>query len=400
MLLSFRAHRAVCYSARRVMQKIQQSFQVRYSYPVVFTRRALSVENEALRAVLPPPGRSPHKALLVVDSGVEAARPGTVSGALDWARANSDVLVLAGEPLVVAGGEACKSRPELVERVHGLVRERGLCRQSFVWIIGGGAVLDACGYAAATAHRGMRVLRMPTTLLAQNDAGIGVKNGVNVLGRKNFVGTFAPPFAVVNDLDFLETLEPRDLRSGMAEAVKVAAIKDAGFFGWLHAERARLARFDSEALERLALRCAELHLEHIRSGDPFETGSSRPLDFGHWSAHGLEQATGGELRHGEAVAVGIALDSLYASRMGLLGAPEASMVLETLSDMGLSLFHPALESLDIPGALCEFQEHIGGELTITLPSGLGRKVEVHEVDASVMKECVRELARRAGGIEK
>lgn len=378
------------------MQKIEQSFTVRYSYPVVFTRRAFSAENDALRAVLPAGTPSPHQTLLVVDSGVEAAGPGTVRRALDWASANSDLLAIAGDPLVVPGGEACKSRPELIEQLHALVRDHGLCRQSFLWIVGGGAVLDACGYAAATAHRGLRVLRMPTTLLAQNDAGIGVKNGVNALGRKNFAGTFAPPFAVVNDLDFLDTLEPRDLRAGMAEAVKVAAIKDAALFAWLHAERQALARFEPERLERLTVRCAELHLEHIRSGDPFELGSSRPLDFGHWSAHALEQATDGELRHGEAVAIGVALDSLYARRMGLLREHEVATLLDTLAAMGLSLFHPALEELDIPRALSEFQEHIGGELSITLPSGLGRKVEVHRVDVTIMRECVRELAFRAG----
>src|SRR5205085_1421109 len=117
-------------------------------------------------------------------------------------------------------------------------------------------------------HRGCRLIRMPTTVLAQNDAGVGVKNGVNFQGRKNFVGSFAPPFAVINDYDFLRTLPARDMRAGMAEAVKVATIKDADFLSWLHKERRALGAFAPEAVEYMIERCAERHIEHVGSADP------------------------------------------------------------------------------------------------------------------------------------
>jgi len=304
------------------------------------------------------------------------------------------VLTFVAPPLIVPGGESCKNDVSAVGHIHALVERHGLCRHSFVLALGGGAVLDVAGYATATAHRGLRLVRMPSTVLAQNDVGVGVKNGLNLFGRKNFVGTFTPPFAVVNDLDLLRTLPPRDLRSGMAEAVKVAAIKDAEFLTWLHHEQRRLAAFTPEAIEHLIVRCAELHLEHIRAGDPFENGTARPLDFGHWSAHRLEALTAGALRHGEAVAIGIALDGLYAHARGLLSDVELERLHGTLLGLGFELAHPILGWLDVEEALAQFREHIGGELCLTLPQGLGHRIDVYDIDVALMQRCIAELIRR------
>src|SRR5690606_29036842 len=131
-------------------------------------------------------------------------------------------------------------------------------RHSYVIAIGGGAVLDAVGLAAATAHRGIRHIRIPTTVLSQNDSGVGVKNGVNLFDSKNFFGTFVPPFAVLNDYDFIESLPEREKRSGIAEAVKVALIRDRVFFEWLEASVGERARFDAQAMAYMIQRCAEL----------------------------------------------------------------------------------------------------------------------------------------------
>jgi len=296
---------------------------------------------------------------------------------------------------IVRGGEICKSDPREVSELHGLVAKHKIDRQSFILVIGGGAVLDAIGYAAATAHRGVRLIRMPTTVLGQNDAGIGVKNSVNAFGRKNFLGTFAPPFAVINDYSFLRTLPARDLRAGMAEAVKVAAIKDADFLSWMHKERKALGAFVPDAVEQLIERCAQRHIEHVGAADPFELGSARPLDFGHWSAHFLEELTGNELRHGEAVAIGCALDSTYAFEQRLISEVEWSKLMHTLEDMGFELFHPALLRMDLDEALAQFREHLGGEMCITVPDGLGKKRELHEIDLPLMKRCIASLAERS-----
>ena len=378
------------------MHTIRQQFNVSYSYPVIFTRGLFDHENSALVDLARENGRESNRALVVIDSEVARLTPGLLERISKYAQRHSPLIEFVAPPFQVRGGEICKHEPLEVERIHSLIERHRICRHSFIIAIGGGAVLDAAGYAAATAHRGIRLIRLPTTVLAQNDAGVGVKNGINAFGRKNFLGTFAPPFAVINDLDFLNTLNVRDLRSGIAEAIKVGLIRDRAFFDLLYSARAELACFESSAMERMIVRCAELHLEHIASaGDPFENGSSRPLDFGHWNAHKLEELTGSELRHGEAVAIGIALDSLYSRHQGLIGDLDLHRILTILEDIGFMLYHPALSWLDVDKALSEFREHLGGELSIPLLEGIGRKIEVHEIDVQLMKRCIGMLAGRA-----
>jgi 3-dehydroquinate synthase len=378
------------------LHTIRQQFQVSYSYPVTFTRGLFDPGNPTLADLVREGGRQTNRALVVLDNEVARLTPGLLEQIGRYAQAHTPLLEFVAPPFLIRGGEICKHEPVEVERIHALVERHRLCRHSFIIAVGGGAVLDAAGFAAATAHRGVRLIRVPTTVLAQNDAGVGVKNGVNAFGRKNFLGTFAPPFAVLNDLDFLNTLQVRDLRSGIAEAVKVALIRDRAFFEELYAGRAELARFAPAALERMIVRCAELHLAHIAgAGDPFECGSSRPLDFGHWNAHKLEELSSFELRHGEAVAIGIALDSLYSRGAGLLGDLDLHRILALLEDLGFLLYHPALSWLDVDQALREFQEHLGGELAIPLLAGVGHKVEVHQIDVRLMNRCIEKLAQRA-----
>jgi len=232
--------------------------------------------------------------------------------------------------------------------------------------------------------------------LSQNDSGVGVKNGVNYRGKKNFLGTFVPPVAVFNDSTFLTTLDDRDWRAGTAEAIKVALIKDRAFFDWLDTNATALAQRDLPAMQYLIHRCADLHLKHIAGGDPFEMGSSRPLDFGHWSAHKLEQLTDFELRHGEAVAIGIALDTLYSQQLGWLSEADADRVLSLMRTLGFSLYQPMLDandSADVLKGLAEFREHLGGQLTIMLLTGLGNGVEVHEMDDSRIRQAIAQLKR-------
>ena len=375
------------------MHDLHGCISVTWDYPVRLTRGAFAPDNATLAETLP--GDGPHRVLFVVDSGLAKADPSLVLRSERYAAAHADRIELAGPPLVVLGGEAGKTERRHLGRLRRAIEAHGLCRHSFVVAIGGGALLDVAGFAAATSHRGVRFVRMPSTVLAQNDAGVGVKNGVNAFGRKNYLGTFAPPFAVISDLDLLRTLPERDLRAGIAEAVKVALIRDAGFFDALERDRHALARFEPAAMERMIVGGAALHLRHICEGcDPFELGSARPLDFGHWSAHRLEEMTGGTLRHGEAVAIGMALDVVFAARMGLLTAGERERVLSLLETLGFSLFHPALRWLDVPAALQSFREHLGGRLTITLPDGIGASVDVHAVHEAAVRWAVDQLERR------
>ncbi len=374
------------------MHEITQSFSVKYSYPVCFTRGILALENPVLRDIIARAGFSRHRVLPVIDSGIMRCFQQLPRQLQQYADAHRDVIELIMPPLLVRGGEICKTAPREVDEFYALTQQYGLCRHSFALVIGGGSVIDAMGYAAATVHRGLRLIRVPTTVLAQNDAGIGVKNAVNYSGRKNYLGTFTLPFAVINDFDFLETLSARDRRAGMAEAVKEALIKDRGFFDWLYRERHCLAAFEYKAMEILITRCAELHLQHTQtSGDPFEQGSARPLDFGHWSAHRLEELSQADLRHGEAVAIGVALDSLYSNACGMIDDADLDLILSVLKDLGFNLYHPSLVALNIGLALEDFREHLGGRLCITVLAAIGRGVEIHEVDLDTMTRCVERL---------
>jgi 3-dehydroquinate synthase len=380
------------------MQVLEQRFTVGYSFPVIFTEDVFDVKNAALADVMCRGGHPHSRALVAIDSEVVRLTPGLLERISRYGDAHGAVMSFVAPPYQVRGGEICKHEPNEVAAIHALVERHKICRHSFVIAIGGGAVLDAVGYAAATAHRGVRLIRLPTTVLAQNDAGIGVKNGVNAFGRKNFLGTFAPPFAVINDAAFLQTLPVRDRRAGIAEAVKVALIRDREFFDFLYDERVNLSRFMPAAMQRMIVRCAELHLEHIgHGGDAFESGSSRPLDFGHWVAHKLEELSHSEVKHGEAVAIGIALDSLYSHHLGILGEIDLYRILTLLETLGFNLSHPALSWLDVEKALAEFREHLGGELSIPLLRGIGRKLEAHDIDVALMKHCITLLAERVAG---
>jgi 3-dehydroquinate synthase len=381
----------------------RQSITVAFDYDVHFTERAFALDEEIFVSCLArrEPARR-QRFVALIDDGVAAAWPDLGRDIAGYARHHAARLELVAEPQVVAGGEHAKNEGDHVERLWQLLDHHAMDRQSFVVAIGGGAMLDWVGYAAATAHRGVRLVRVPTTVLAQADSGVGVKNGVNHFDKKNFVGTFAPPWAVINDSAFLGTLSPRDTIAGMAEAVKVALIRDHAFFAWLSGAARELAACQPTPVAELVRRCAELHLMHIRqSGDPFEMGSARPLDFGHWCAHKLETLSGYELRHGEAVAVGMALDTIYSSLAGLCREQVVDAVVDLLAGLGFSLWHPALERCDASGqplvlaGLMEFHEHLGGELTITLLEDVGRGVEVHHIDHDVMSAALARLRARA-----
>jgi len=380
-----------------------QSFDISYQYPVVFTRDAFRCANRSLIDVLTRRETDKlHRCGIFVDEGVLSAMPDLAHQIAAYASFHATNLKIVGRLVPVPGGERCKNDPDLISNLLEKLSELAIDRHSFVIAIGGGAVLDAVGYAAAIFHRGVRHIRFPTTVLAQGDSGVGVKNAVNSLGLKNLIGTFAPPWGIINDSAFIDCLPSREKRAGMAEAVKVALIRDDNFFRWIESNHAALAQFSSPHLDHLIKDCAELHMRQIRlGGDPFETGSARPLDFGHWSAHKLELLSQNELNHGEAVAIGVALDTRYSVLSGLLAAGEDERVVRVLKRLGFTLWHEALRQKNAKGELSllqgleDFQEHLGGELTITLLADIGRGVEVHEMNAERIDRCIDWLQQQA-----
>lgn len=381
---------------------LQQSFSVHYRYAVHFTECLFADDNDLLARVLcaAAPERR-NRFIVFYDDGLEAAIPGLAGDIEAYAGRHAERIELVAAPMAMPGGERIKAGYEHFERMQRALFDNHIDRHSYVVGIGGGALLDAAGLAAATAHRGVRHVRVPTTVLAQNDSGVGVKNGVNRYGAKNFTGTFAPPFAVINDMAFIDVLPARDKIAGMAEAVKVALIRDMDFYRWLEARAEALAAFEPDALSYLIRRCAELHMHQIaHGGDPFEAGSARPLDYGHWAAHKLEAMTAHELRHGEAVAIGMALDTRYAVAAGMLAEGNDERVCRLLERLGFELWHPALEARDgdgrytVLGGLRDFQEHLGGDLTVTLLRELGVGFEVHEMDYGLIDKAIAWLKRR------
>jgi len=342
------------------MNYLQQSFTIKFEYKVFFTSGLFSPANPLFNDFLNgiSTGNNPRKILFVIDQG--------------FIDAGNDVI----------------TEIRTYFKVHHAVHTCKIDRHSYIAAIGGGSVLDLVGYAAAVSHRGIRHIRIPTTVLSQNDSGIGVKNGINYFGKKNFLGTFAPPVAVFNDQEYLKTLNERHWRSGISEAVKVALIKDPEFFHWIEHNAVALVERDMDTMNYLIKRCAELHMQHIAGKDPFESGSSRPLDFGHWSAHKLEQLSNFEILHGEAVSMGMALDTVYSNLSGHLTDTESRRILDLLIKLGFELSHPIMQisasNSAILSGLEEFREHLGGELTIMLLNGIGKGLEVHQIDNEIL----------------
>ena len=383
---------------------LQRTITVPFLHRVYFTQAVFSTGNPLLADLLVSvSAKETAKVLLVIDAGVARAFPHLVAEATAYFSRETCRARLVQPPLLIHGGEEAKNDRALLDELHEEIEEHGICRHSYVLALGGGAVLDLVGFAAATAHRGVRHVRLPTTTLGQADAGVGVKNGINAFGKKNFIGTFVPPYAVINDSDFWPSLPGAEKRAGLIEAIKVALIRDAAFFEELERSADALAHFEPETMNRVIRRCAELHVAHIAgSGDPFEFGSARPLDFGHWAAHKLEQLSGFSISHGAAVAMGLALDTLYSAHRGLLSRSDAERVLSLEQRLGFTLFDSLMLDEDTAGTwllrqgLDEFREHLGGELTITLLAGIGCGVEVHEMDDALLRASLIELRDRFG----
>jgi 3-dehydroquinate synthase len=381
---------------------LERPITLTYTHRVLFTRDVFAVDNVAIGRVLAQGSQQRiPKSLVFLDSRVAAAMPHLMGQIVQFARANPEVFQLAGEVVIIPGGERCKNDFSIVQSCWQQMNDAGLDRHSYVFVIGGGAVLDLVCFAASTAHRGIRHVRFPTTTLSQGDGGVGVKNGVNFAGKKNWVGSFAVPHAIINDFCFLETLPPRERRHGLIEALKVSLIRDAAFFESMESKADALAALEPTAVEPVVRRSAELHVEHIAGcGDPFELGSARPLDFGHWAAHKLEQVSQFRIAHGEAVAIGMALDLLYSVRADILPREVALRIIALIERMGFATYAAELlentasgESVILQG-LEEFREHLGGQLTITLVPCIGSKVEVHEMNRAFILEALHELRDR------
>lgn len=381
---------------------LERKIRLEHTHRILFTREVFVARNNTVRDLLTLD--HPHKlprVLVFVDEAVANANRDLIDDIVAYGEAHADAFMLVDTPVIIPGGESCKNDLRLVECCWDAINDAGLDRHSYVFVVGGGAVLDLVCFAASTAHRGIRHVRFPTTTLSQGDGGVGVKNGVNCFGKKNWIGSFAVPFAVINDFAFLESLPKRERRNGIIEAIKVSLIRDGAFFGQIETMADDLAALKQEALEKVVQRSAELHVEHIATGgDPFELGSARPLDFGHWAAHKLEQISKFAVSHGEAVAIGMAVDLVYSRMQGILDAETCERVLQLIERIGFATYSAHLMDNGRSGepaileGLEEFREHLGGELTVTLVPKIGEKIEVHEMNRVKILNALVELKQR------
>lgn len=378
----------------QITHGIDIPFVVPFTHRLRFSQDVLGEEFSILLDLLETSDDQPARVQFWLDETLAEARPDLRQKLIDLVSRHADRLTLAGNIQLVPGGEAVKNDIHILERMLKVMNAADLDRRSYVIAIGGGAVLDAVGFAAGIAHRGIRLIRLPTTTLGQADSGVGVKNSINLFRKKNWIGTFAVPWGVINDAALLETLPDREFVAGFSEAVKVALLKDPDLFHTLCDQAEGIRQRDWPICEPIIRKSAEWHIRHItQGGDPFEMLEARPLDFGHWSAHKLEAMTDFELRHGEAVAIGVAIDVLYSARVHGLPDDRAEQVIECLQTMGLPLNHPLLQETEtLFAGLEEFRQHLGGRLTLTMLRDLGDPLEVHEVNEAAMREAIAQLA--------
>lgn len=377
---------------------IDVPFAIPQIHRVRMTEDVLGKDAQVLLDLLQPSGETPPRVQFWMDDELTDADPQLLSRLDHVIDRGARQFRLAGPVQRVPGGEACKNDPALIDQMLEVFHREDLDRRSYIVVIGGGAVLDAVGYAASIAHRGIRLVRLPTTTLAQADSGVGVKTAVNWFGKKNWKGTFAVPWAVINDRTVLETLSDRDFRCGFSEAVKVSLLKDPQTFQSLFRNASLIASRDPEATHQAIAASVRMHLDHItKGGDPFEMLEARPLDFGHWSAHRLEPLSDYRLRHGEAVSIGLAIDAMYSARVHGLPLSDAQRVLDCLLALQLPIADPLLDDPEILRVgLEEFRQHLGGRLTVTMLRAVGDPIDVHEVHWSEMRKAITAVRSHAG----
>lgn len=370
---------------------VPQTFRFRTTHDVLGKDAATLID------LLEASGDSPPRVVVFYDASLTHADHDFYKRLVNLLNDAANRIQLVDEPRAIGGGEACKNDPALIDGLLDFFHQHLLDRRSYVVVIGGGAVLDAVGYAASIAHRGIRLVRLPTTTLAQADSGVGVKTAVNWFGKKNWKGTFSVPWGVINDHSLLRTLPEREFISGFSEVVKVSLLKSPEVFGFVEEHARQIVAREEQATKRAIHDSVMLHLRHITAGgDPFEMLEARPLDFGHWSAHRLEPLSDYRILHGEAVAIGVAIDTVYSRNVTGFPKSDTERVLQCMQNLQLPISHSLLsDSESLFEGLEEFRQHLGGRLTITLLKEIGKSIDVHSIDRVAMRDAIEEVIGRS-----
>ncbi|MDJ0984089.1 MAG: 3-dehydroquinate synthase [Desulfobacterales bacterium] len=276
---------------------------------------------------------------------------------------------IAGGVITIGTGETIKTL-DTVEDIYAQLLSLQADRSAFIVGVGGGIVCDITGFAASTFMRGVRFGFVATSLLAQVDASVGGKNGVNFQGYKNMVGLFHQPEFVICDLEVLKTLPPREISCGLAEIVKHAAIADADLFAFLEEQAESVLALDPEAIEKLVLRSVEIK-SAIVSRDETEKGERRLLNFGHTFGHAIEKVSG--ISHGEAVSIGMVMAAALSVKRGLLSAQEDRRLRDLLAKLQLPNGF-ASDPQKILDAVTKDKKKAGDRIHFILLAGIGNAV--------------------------
>ena len=320
-------------------------------------------------------------AVIITDANVQEPHARQVAAGLDQAGASVDLLVIEpGEPsksLAVAG--------ELWNKLLTL----GTDRRSIVFAVGGGVIGDLAGFVAAGYARGIALVQVPTTLLAQVDSSVGGKVGVNLPAAKNMVGAFWQPLGVLIDTAVLATLPTREYRAGLAEVVKYGVILDADFFAYLEANVAALDQRTDDVLRHVVGRCCALKADVVRQDEREETGARAVLNYGHTFAHAFETLTGyGRLLHGEAVSIGMVCASRLAEQVGRVDGAFTKRLSDLLSGLGLPVEPPDIEPAAVVEAMSRDKKVEHGRLRFVLPTRLGHVELAADISADVVKDTL------------
>ncbi len=345
----------------------------RGSYPVIIGNGVHGELRNVVRRL------DPSSAVIVADSNVRS-----------WADRVARAIKPTGvrpSIYVVRAGERSKSMSALREVLAFFERQK-IDRSGVVIAVGGGTVGDLAGFAASVWLRGIRLVAVPTTLLAMVDSSIGGKTGVNGTRSKNAIGTFWPPSAVVADVACLETLPPHAYRDAFAEVVKYGVAMDRGIFELLQEERPRLLDGDRRALERVVFRCVTAKALVV-ARDERERGPRAILNYGHTAGHALEAATGFRISHGRAVAFGMRVAAKVALSLELCGPRLVEAQDELLNAYGLPDRAPAADPARVLAAIEHDKKARRGRVAWVMPRRLGHAEPGHVVPAGVVRRIVR-----------
>lgn len=377
-----------------MLKSINQNFQIKFNYKILFTKNVFNKKNKILLKALNEHTKTKKNIIIFIDKNILKIKPNIEKNIISYCNVYKKYINLKCDPIKITCGEKIKNHYNLAKILYKIIDDYKICRQSYIISIGGGTLQDLIGFIASTAHRGVKTIRIPTTTLSQDDSGVGVKNGINFNNKKNFIGCFNPPDAVINDINFLTYLKEKNFIEGFSEAIKVALIKNKNFFYFIKNNINKILKKDTKIIEKIVYKSAKIHADHIsKKGDPFEKKSARPLDFGHWVAHKIEALSKYKISHGEAVAIGLALDCTYSYLIKILDKKEWKDIINTLLDIKLPIFNIALLNKNLLNGLDEFREHLGGKLTITLIKKIGEKIETHHINKNIYKHAIKKLKR-------